>query len=748
LIFIFMTFSFHAQISDDADSLLFLKNSLKKEAKDTSRIRTLILINDYYLDRHAEEGSLDSADLYLKRAAKLNDHYHIEEFKNSIDMYTANLYCFRNPTFDAKRLFLPMINRFKERGDKIDERFAWGFLESNLPSVRSSIPDHITCDQHVVKLSRQLNYNKSAFLFLRREADLNLQMGNLDSAESDLLQIVREPKNAGDIILGSEDLLAEVYIRKGELDKALFHGLNTVKIMEANGDSSFAVTYYGRLINIYGILGNSSLNIYWTKRAINYISAKKKPFGLFVYSYDLVKALIAQGKPEEALRFILDKTAKYTALSFQDERAIKLSMGYAYFTLKKYDLSEKSYLELLKLDKETKSSDHVFDMGSDNLIVGDFYLNTHQYGKAKGYLVEALKYYNFFGAIDNIRNAHLSLFKADSALGDYRSAIAHLQENNRLKDSIFNVSKNKQIEQLNVTFQTEEREKDLKLVKNKESLEEVKLQHTESTKNWIIAGSSLLLLISGLLYRQNRLKRIINTVITNKNEAITLKNDVITQKNELLQNLVKEKEWLLKEVHHRTKNNLHTVICLLESQAAYLENDALKAIEVSQHRIYTMSLIHQTLYQSEDIKTIDMALFVPELVLYLIDSFGVSGKIHIHLDVDKISLNAGQAIPLALIINEAITNSIKYAFPDERKGEISICLTDECDEIILEITDNGIGMAQDIRTGLTHSLGLELMKGLTKQLNGNVRFENKNGVTVIVVFKHDTLNDSYFHSIN
>jgi two-component sensor histidine kinase len=241
-----------------------------------------------------------------------------------------------------------------------------------------------------------------------------------------------------------------------------------------------------------------------------------------------------------------------------------------------------------------------------------------------------------------------------------------------------------------------------------------------------MAGSGLLLIIAGLLYRQNRQKQ--------KGNAI------ITHKNELLQKLVEEKEWLLKEVHHRVKNNLHSVICLLESQAAYLENDALKAIEESQHRIYTMSLIHQKLYQSEDVKAIDMSVYIPELVQYLSESFDTSNYINFDLMIGPIHLNASQAIPLALIINEALTNSIKYAFPGNNKGEITISLSDIGDQYKLVLADNGIGMHQNSEDG-QDSLGMQLMNGLTEEIGGTISIENNSGVKITIVFGHDALNN-------
>jgi two-component system, sensor histidine kinase PdtaS len=166
-----------------------------------------------------------------------------------------------------------------------------------------------------------------------------------------------------------------------------------------------------------------------------------------------------------------------------------------------------------------------------------------------------------------------------------------------------------------------------------------------------------------------------------------------------------------------------------------LENDALKAIETSQNRIYTMSLIHQKLYQSDDIQTIDMAIYIPELIKYLKDSFDNSPRIDFKVKIDPINLDASIAIPIALIINEALTNSIKYAFPDDRHGKILISLLEKGDELRLELSDNGIGMDKNLIEANSFSLGLQLIKGLTKEIHGDVIIKNNHGVKIILSFK-------------
>jgi two-component sensor histidine kinase len=191
------------------------------------------------------------------------------------------------------------------------------------------------------------------------------------------------------------------------------------------------------------------------------------------------------------------------------------------------------------------------------------------------------------------------------------------------------------------------------------------------------------------------------------------------------------------------KNNLHTVICLLQSQALYLEDDALKAIEISRQRIYAMSLIHQKIYQSEDIKTVDMTNYIPEFIGYLRESFGNPAHIQFQLTIDPVKLDVSQAIPIALIVNEAVTNAIKYAFPDRRPGTITILLQQLEDHMKLTVKDNGVGMDQVLLDIELNSLGIQLMKGLAREINGAISFDIDQGTRISLIFSLDPLFESH-----
>jgi two-component sensor histidine kinase len=228
----------------------------------------------------------------------------------------------------------------------------------------------------------------------------------------------------------------------------------------------------------------------------------------------------------------------------------------------------------------------------------------------------------------------------------------------------------------------------------------------------------------------------------------TLHRRLYTEKAEVEKRL-NEKEILLKEVHHRVKNNLQTVSSLLRMQGRNIEaGESLNLIQSSQNRVVAMAMVHEMLYMREDLAKIDYRTYVSELGGYLIKSIkGPESKITLRIDIPEIELGIDTAIPLGLLINEAVTNALKYGFRDRETGEISILLERENKtEFVLRIGDNGIGYPESVSYKTTKSLGLKLIHNLSRQLQGTViRDLSKEGTNYIIRF-HE-LNPSSFHSL-
>ncbi|QDZ41051.1 PAS domain-containing protein [Euhalothece natronophila Z-M001] len=204
-----------------------------------------------------------------------------------------------------------------------------------------------------------------------------------------------------------------------------------------------------------------------------------------------------------------------------------------------------------------------------------------------------------------------------------------------------------------------------------------------------------------------------------------------------LENSLQEKEMLLKEIHHRVKNNLLVVSNLLEFQSDYTDNpQVLSILEDSQNRVQSMALIHEKLYRSTGLNKIDFGEYLEALLENLFESYNITeSRISLETEVDLIFLNIETANPCGLIVNELISNAFKHAFPDNRKGKIWLYLSQDSEkEVTLIVKDNGVGIPEELDITKLDSLGMELISTLTQQIKGNLEIKQDNGTTFILTF--------------
>jgi len=204
-----------------------------------------------------------------------------------------------------------------------------------------------------------------------------------------------------------------------------------------------------------------------------------------------------------------------------------------------------------------------------------------------------------------------------------------------------------------------------------------------------------------------------------------------------LKDSIREKEVLLQEIHHRVKNNMQIISSLMNIQTRYLDDEeSINVLKESQNRVKSMAIIHEKLYRSKDFSKIYFIDYIENLVWDLFYSYSVKkGTIEPVLDIDDIKLNIETSVPCGLIITELVSNSLKYAFPDNQNGEIFVSLKIRGDEYELIIRDNGIGFPDNIDFRSTDSLGLQLVNSLTDQIDGKIEMKNDNGTEFKIIFK-------------
>jgi len=220
------------------------------------------------------------------------------------------------------------------------------------------------------------------------------------------------------------------------------------------------------------------------------------------------------------------------------------------------------------------------------------------------------------------------------------------------------------------------------------------------------------------------------------NEALQKEIDDRRKAEEQALVMLREKEVLLKEIHHRVKNNLQIISSLLslQSEGNWGEDNVAKKFRDSQDRIRTMALIHEKLYRSKDLSHIDFAEYVDSLTAYLYRTYTSGGNVSIALDIRDVWLDIDVAIPCGLIINELTSNALKYAFPDRRPGTISISLARSDDRYVLKLGDDGRGLPPGLDFRNTQSLGLMLVGSLVEQLDGTITLDRSAGTCFTIVF--------------
>jgi len=233
----------------------------------------------------------------------------------------------------------------------------------------------------------------------------------------------------------------------------------------------------------------------------------------------------------------------------------------------------------------------------------------------------------------------------------------------------------------------------------------------------------------------------------------------ITQRKKIEETLRKQDEARIKEIHHRIKNNLQVISSLLDLQAEkFDEKNVTEAFKESQNRVVSMALIHEELYRSKDMSRLDFASYLQRLATDLLDSYTVNNRINLKLNLEQIYLGIDTAIPLGIIVNELISNSLKYAFQPGKKGEISISLyesenyeksheksadsrTDSFEsqkylQYTLVVADNGSGIPEEINIENTDSLGLQLINILVDQIEGHLELKRDAGTEFRISFNN------------
>ena len=594
-------------------------------------------------------------------------------------------------------------------------------LVGQLPLRVIGQPDTAAPDYEKALTRLRANGDKKGIAaLLPAYAEVKMVQAQLPEAEEMLKESLRLSKELGiDRVQWQYGLLGAIQIQRRESVEALKNELLAIKIGEQYGDTSAHMAeIYNYTAIIYAKVGKLEESGDYVRKAIATGRHSRDPLLEVQFRSNLADVLIRQNKLREALQdlLILQKTF-VNGVPLNARIQLLSRFVRCYSALGDSAGAERYATELMNYSDSLKPDE--YDQLAILTQLNRYLLWSGQYSRARRYVARQRLVAEKFKLPDQRMQAYYYRSRIDSAAGDMASALRYFQLYDKFKDSSNSVNITNQLNQLHVAYETEKKDKELlvkqqniELLQKSNRIQEMDLEKAAFIRDATIVGALGLGLMSALVYSRYRMKK---------------------RTSEELNKLLAEKEWLAKEVHHRVKNNLQMVISLLNSQVAYLSSeDAVAAIRESQRRMQAMSIIHQRLYEKDE-ATIDMPTYISDLVDYLKDSFD-SEHIKFTLALDPLVLDVSKAVPVGLILNEAITNSLKYAFPNGRAGYILVSLRASPQVVWLIVADDGIGLPKNSIESPKKSLGMSLIKGLTAQIGGTYTINGEKGVEIIIRF--------------
>lgn len=356
------------------------------------------------------------------------------------------------------------------------------------------------------------------------------------------------------------------------------------------------------------------------------------------------------------------------------------------------------------------------------------YFENKQYQLAETYLDSSQSILMDIDApMENLKNLKLRAALL-SRLGNYKEGLLTLEKYNALNDSIAATEKELLLLNQQISFQTKDLEEKVKM--QEQELAAKQLTEEKTNMQRMLMFLLLVLLIAILIFGYFSFLK-----SKRREKSLSEMNEEITEKSNLLEATLKEKELLIKEVHHRVKNNMQIVMSLLKLQAEKI-ND--KHVEVyfaeARNRIQSMALVHEFLYKKDKMDFMQMDEYIKQLILEIQNSYAQPNHIiQMHTNLDPIKLDFDTSIPLGLIINELVTNSYKHAFPSG-VGDIYLSFKEINNICVLSLKDNGVGLPKNFEEKKENSLGMELIHLLSQQINATLDIKLNGGFEVNITF--------------
>jgi two-component sensor histidine kinase len=506
--------------------------------------------------------------------------------------------------------------------------------------------------------------------------------------------------------------LGVIYYDQGKLYKALQLYIQSLRIKEKIGDSMGLAMILNNIGNVYKDLEKFEKSLEYYNRSVKIKEEIKDKHGLAM-TYNNIGLLYHNNEEYTMAQFYYSKSLeiKKEIRDFHGEAMTYNNIGLNYELQKKYNKALSYYKQSIAIKKKIGDQ---YGLAMSLINIATIYREMGDYNKCYKNLFKSEKIAKQIGATTQLRDCYQRLYETYDLQNNTKKAYKYYKLYIASKDSMMNAESLKNIQNLHAQYEDETKQLTIDNLSKKEQLHKAQLaKKTAELKSKTIINVTLIVGLSlslGLI--------VFFFISTKQRKKI----------NKALQKSLEEKEVLFKEVHHRVKNNFQVISSLLNLHKNNTENEAVQdALSEAKDRVNSMSLVHEKLYKSADLTQININEYIGQLVTHLTDSTNSNIEINSIVKANNIFMNIETAIPLGLILNELITNSIKYAFKEKGNNVIEIQLTKLENKIEVVYKDNGVGFPPDFDLDKVETLGLNLVQILVLQIHGELIMNNDNG---------------------
>jgi two-component system, sensor histidine kinase PdtaS len=614
----------------------------------------------------------------------------------------------------ALALCIPLCCTAQSKTDSLKTLLATAIQESDFDKAASHLShigyDFLTAHEYDSALScyyRSIRYStKNPELTASTFECMGVAYNNKGFSDSTLfyynkaLTLYQDAHDTTHVVI-IETNLSLLYKNLGLYEKSLSHAFRASTILEKQPPDRTLASCYNTIGAVYAKLKNhTSALLYYHKalavrKQIDYTKGIGQSYNnigeLYISLRQYDSALLNLFRSVDIKKNIGDRNAVGTTLNL---------IGETYLALNKVKEAEPFFQESLAIKKQSgerlNEAIALNNLGKVKLLLKDL-------KAAENYIREAEQHIRITGSLDELRKnleLNVQLYQSRS---DYKKALYFANELMIVKDSLLDHEKIESLASMQTQYETEKKEQQISILEQDKALQHAEIKTKQTWIQSLAIIITLTTVIAVLLYYSYRQ----------------------SQRN---QNRV---ENLLKELHHRVKNNLQVLSSVLSLQSRHLtDENAIQVIKSSESRVNTMALIHKKLYSDQDNRNINMKEYIQELVTYLMHTYGMSDKLTFTLNSTDIYLDVDKAIPAGLILNEIVSNAMKYAYHDHAAPSLQISIsTHQPNELTLEISDNGPGIPEAAQHEASQSFGLRMVKTLTRELKGKVSVQSHTGTT-------------------